>query len=91
VYCARTAARAGFGHRSAVTSPKAQSAICEPPVNQSSVHEKTNEPAAPDSNPARIIQPSSSACAAVPSRTESTPNSVSTSGLSSAMFWRRER
>ena len=90
-YCPCTDQNAGFRSRRASTSPKAQSLISEPPVNHSSVHEKTNVPATPDSNAARIIHASMSPCPWAPSRIESTPNSVSTSGLSSDRFCRRER
>ena len=91
VYCAWMARYEGLMPRFASTRPNAQSAICAPPVNQSSVHEKTKHPAAPDSKPARTIIVTSSAWCSSPSRMESAPNSVRTSGLSSAMFCSRLR
>ena len=75
-----TARKAGFRLRSRSTTPKAQSRTSCPPVNHSSVNENTHVPAAPISSAVRTCHDRVAACASSPSRMESMPNSVSTSG-----------
>ena len=86
-----TAWNAGFLRRSRSTSPKAQLAISQPPVCHSSVNEKTTVPAAPISSAVRTCHDSVEAWTTSPSRIESIPNSVRTSGRSPARVCSRER